>query len=98
MHAQGQFGNLRKTPPTYIYTRWVLVAFTVLMMLSSLFFAPVWIFRKLRGKLGRGNLLVRSLPLFATLAFAILIVLIMAGLADMSRQTGNGTFCTSWQT
>jgi len=85
IHAQGQFGNLGKTPSTYIYTRWVLVAFTVLMMLSSLLFAPVWIIRKLIGKLGSVNVWVRSLPLIATLSFVVLIILIMAGVADMSR-------------
>ena len=85
IHAQGRFGNLGKTSSTYIYARWVLVAFTVLMMVSSLFFAPVWIIRKLLGKLGSVNVWVRSLPLIATLIFVGLIILIMAGLDDMSR-------------
>jgi CubicO group peptidase (beta-lactamase class C family) len=89
---QGGGGTSKKITPFYTYIRWMFSAYTVLLMISALLFAPIWIIRKLLGKLDNVvELKIRVLPLSATLIFIVSILLISIGQADINN-LGNPTF------
>lgn len=68
----------------YVFSRMACVVFVLVMMLSALLFAPVWIIRKWLGKLTANNLTVRMLPLAATFMFVMSIVMLMIGVSSDS--------------
>src|SRR5207247_3343381 len=61
---QCRWGTLKKVSALRVWAQLVGIALICLLVLSSLLFAPIWIFRKLLGKLhNAGPLSVRVMPL-----------------------------------
>lgn len=89
--ADGQFrGNFRRIPSWQVWLRWGTATGSLLLMLSSLLFAMVWIPRRLLRKIKVQHLSVRVLPIFPILClFAIAALLISS--EDMIQQFGNAT-------
>jgi len=89
--AGGQFrGNYRLIPTWQVWLRWGTAIGSLLLMLSSLLFALVWIPRRLLRKIKVPHLSVRVLPIFPSLClFAIAALLMSSG--DMIQQFGNAT-------
>jgi len=64
---QCRWGTLKKVSALRVWAQLVGIALICLLVLSSLLFAPIWIFRKLLGKLDNaGPLSVRVMPLVST--------------------------------
>lgn len=70
----------------WAYGRILLVILSVPILLSTLFFAPVWLFRKLSGKLrGVRHLSLRVVPLVGTVV--LLMPLLLALLSGSSNKS-----------
>jgi len=87
----GQFrGNFHKIPTWQVWFRWGTSIGSLLLMMSSLLFALVWIPRRLMRKTKVHHLSVRILPMLPILClFAIAVLFISSG--AMIQQFGNAT-------
>lgn len=90
--ASGQFrGSFRIIPTWQVWLRWGTAISSLLLMLSSLLFALVWIPRRLLRKIKVKHLSVRVLPIFPILCLVAIAALLMSS-EDMIQQIGNATF------
>ena len=76
LSSQGMdgFSYGERTNIAWTYTRIALLLLCIVLMVTSLLFAVVWILRKLFGGMkGVQHLAVRAIPLVATLSFIVLV-------------------------
>ena len=89
--AGGQFGgNFRMIPTWQVWLRWGTATGSLLLMLSSLLFALVWIPRRLLRKIKVQYLSVRVLPMLPILCLIAIAALLISS-EDMIQQFGNAT-------
>ena len=91
--AQSPLGtNARKVSGFWVYLKLATAALTVLLMLSSVLFALVWVPLKAFGRLQRVPLRIVLMPLLATLsglaAFVVPLMLISDMVHDLGTRTG----------
>jgi hypothetical protein len=85
---QGRDGTARQVPEVMAYLSIGLLVYVGLMMVSSVIFAPIWIFGRLIGRPARINhLWVRLLPLLTIICMLGSIACLWSG-----ETTGLGTF------
>jgi len=72
-------GNLKKIPGWQAWTRLVLIAGSIILVLSSLLFSLVWLPRQLLFNVEMPLISVRAWPAFASLALVTSFVLLQAG-------------------
>jgi len=76
--------TLKKVPGLRVWSQLIAIALVALLVLSSLFFAPIWIWRKLSGKLrDAGPLSVRVLPLLGAILLVTFDVLLAIAFRGM---------------
>ena len=86
-------GNFRMVPTWQVWLRWGTAIGSLLLMLSSLLFALVWIPRRLLRKIKVQHLSVRVLPLLPILClFAVAALFMSCEDMIMIQQFGNATF------
>ena len=79
--GQMGLGTYKKVSALRVWAQVVAIALVSFLVLSSLFFAPVWIWRKLSGKLhNAGPLSVRIMPLLGAISLVSFDVLFVSGL------------------
>ena len=89
--TSGRFrGNFGMLPAWQVWLRWGTAIGSLLLMLSSLLLALVWIPRRLLKKIKVQNLNVRVLPMLPTLCLFVIAALVMSS-GDMVHQFGNAT-------
>jgi CubicO group peptidase (beta-lactamase class C family) len=87
IEAEGQ--TFRKIPGWLAWGQIAWLLAVVVLMLSSVLFALVWLPRRFFGKLkGRPGLGARAWPFLATLAFVAFAVIFLLGMADPIEQLG----------
>jgi len=78
--------NFRSVPAWQAWLRTVLSSGIVLIMLSAIVFAPVWIVRLLLGRLrGAKHLSVRALPLLAVVMLLITLVVFVTAMSNVAH-------------
>jgi len=83
---------LKPTSPVLVYSQLGIGALWVLFMVTSGLFFPVWLIRKLRGKIPAGaSIRIRVWPLLASLSIAAFMGLFVVGGNDPFKQLGAPT-------
>jgi len=78
----------KKIPLTVFYSQLVILILWVLTMLGSILFLPIWLVRKIRGKLPRGPAVrVRIWPLLAT--FSVLSIIVANEMGSLGHAISN---------
>lgn len=83
---------LKPTGPVLVYSQLGIAALWILFMVTSGLFFPVWLIRKLRGKISAGaSIRIRTWPLLASVSIAAFVGLFMVGGNDPFKQLGAPT-------
>jgi len=83
---------LKPANPVLIFSQLAVLALWAIFIASSLLFFPVWLLRRVRGKIpGRGTVRVRLWPLLAGISVLSLAGLFMLGMADPFERLGKPT-------
>ncbi len=83
---------LKPSNPVLVFSQLGITALWCLFMVTSLLFFPVWLIRKLRGKISAGaSIRIRTWPLLASVSIAAFMGLFIVGGNDPFKQLGAPT-------
>jgi len=83
---------LKPASPVLVYTQLGIAAAWAVFMITSLLFFPLWLIRKIRGKIpGSATIRIRVWPLLASVSVAAYLGLFTLGLNDPFKLLGKAT-------
>ena len=90
--VHSNMATLVRVSPMVVYGQLGIAALWGFFIVSSLLFFPVWLVRRLRGKLAPGAAIrIRLWPLLAAVSILVAVGLFMLGIADPFKQLGEPT-------